>query len=146
MWKIILLSCACISFAASAQADDYIPSDTDVTMVTQALSLTDARIHPNEKGPDATGTLPSGARVQIDLHADGTLDDIEGFGHDTFVLSEIAGAMPHGLVLPELDTGTRILKLGLSDDGIELEGTTPDGRTFKGEFTHIGRAREWKTD
>ncbi|MDS9469886.1 hypothetical protein RGQ15_20225 [Paracoccus sp. MBLB3053] len=135
-----------VSFATTAKANTHLPSADDIRQMAQELSLTDLDVHPDEKGSDATGTLPSGTRVELDLHRNGKLDKIEARGHQTMPLADLMPLMPTQFSAPSLTPQSPITKLEFDDDHLEIEGRTGDGQEFKAEFSASGRLLEWKQD
>lgn len=135
-----------VSFGTTAKADSYLPAVEDIMQVAQTLSLTDLDVHPDDKGSDGTGRLPGGARVEFDLHQNGTLDKIEAHGHQTIPLADLMPILPAQFSAPALTPQSAITQVEFDDDHLEIEGRTSSGREFKGEFTTSGRMLEWKQD
>lgn len=147
MSKTTLLAVLGITtLAVAVEAGPSLPARADIERVAASLSLGDLRIHPDTKGPDATGALPGGDRIEIDLHGDGTLDHIEAAGHGSFPLAAVASVMPVALSDPRLTAQSRIFKIDFDEDGLKLEGEDSAGRGFKAEFSRTGQLSEWKTE
>lgn len=135
-----------MTFGTAVKADTHLPVADDVRQVAQALSLVDLDVHPDTKGPDATGTLPGGTRIELDLHANGALDKIEARGQQTMPLSDLTPLLPADFSAPHLTSESRITKVEFEDDHLEIEGRTSEDREFKAEFTRSGHLLEWKQD
>ncbi|PRX08499.1 UNVERIFIED_ORG: hypothetical protein BCL66_11035 [Martelella mediterranea] len=147
MLRIFLLTSMLVATCgAAAEAAGHAPDGNAVRHAAATLSLTDLDVHPDDKGSDAVGTLPGGARVELDVHRDGSIDKVEAVGHRTAPLSELMPVLPAGLSAPKLTPKSRIFKIELDDDHIEVEGRDDNGQKFKAEFTASGHLLEWKRD
>lgn len=134
-----------MAYCTTAEARDYLPQTSDIVAVEQKLNLSDASIHPDDEGPDLTGTLPGGDRIEVDLHHDGNVDKVEAHHHGTFPLGEVMPLLPGDVAdalyaAGTLTPATRLREMELGDE-IELEGPG-----FKAEFTATGQLKEWKRD
>jgi len=129
---------------ASLPALAQIPAGAEE--VIRLLGLTNIRLHPDERGPDATGTLPGGVLVELDFYRDGTLEEIETDGRALAPFAALAPVLPEALQKDEKLAGSTIEQLEFDNDGIEIEGRDRDGNRFKAEYTASGELREWKRD
>ncbi|WP_138473427.1 hypothetical protein [Poseidonocella sp. HB161398] len=126
-------------------AHDYLLRTPDIAVVERTLNLTAARRHPDKVGPDLTGILPGGDRVEVDLHHDGTLDRIEASRHGTMPLGEVMPPLRSDVAemiyaTTALTAGTRLGEMELGDE-IALEAPG-----FTAEFTADGHLKEWTRD
>ncbi|WP_172328917.1 hypothetical protein [Mangrovicoccus sp. HB161399] len=122
------------ALGTAALARDYLPRTQDIAVVERTLNLTAARRHPDEEGPDLTGILPGGDRIEVDLRHDGTmpLDEVV-----PLLRSDVAEAL---YATTALTAGTRLREMEFGDE-IALEGPG-----FNAEFTADGHLKEWKRD
>ncbi len=133
------------ALGSAALARDYLPRTQDIVVVERTLNLTGARRHPDGEGPDLTGILPGGDRIEVDLHHDGTVDRIEAPHHGTMPLGELVPLLRSDVAealyaTTALTAGTRLREMELGDE-IALEGPG-----FTAEFTADGHLKEWKRD
>jgi hypothetical protein len=122
----------------------------DLPPLVEALRLTEVEVvHAHERhGRDIAGTLPGGARIEIDFDRTGAVEDIEARDRDGFPAAEVAAAVPEAVrASPDYPADARFDELELHDDGrVEIEGVRADGREFEAEFAASGQLLEMKLD
>lgn len=130
--------------AAQAQT----PTSDEMSRAIDLLNLTDVAVHPQPKGPDVTGDLPGGHRVELDFHRHGgALEEIEAEDHRLFPADAIAALVPDTVRGHRLyPTSGLIEKIEFETDKIEIEGRTVGGQDFKAEFTPAGHLLDYKLD
>ncbi|WP_138471129.1 hypothetical protein [Poseidonocella sp. HB161398] len=148
MKRLVLPALAGLCLAAPVPAQEFHLQRGPEIMdnVIAALGITDARIHPDDKGPDASGHLPGGTLVELDFHRGGEFEEIEAPG-SLAPVAEIAAVVPKAVRdLPQWPADGSFEKFEIERDKIELEGRDASGRWFKAEFDPRGRLLEWKYD
>ncbi|WP_172331733.1 hypothetical protein [Mangrovicoccus sp. HB161399] len=148
MKRLILPALAGLCLASPGAAQEFHlqrgPEVRDA--VISALGITDARLHPDDEGPDVSGHLPGGTLVELDFHRDGEFEEIEAPG-SLAPVAEIAAVVPQAVrVLPQWPADGSFKKFEIERDKIELEGRDAAGRWFKAEFDPRGLLLEWKYD
>lgn len=115
------------------------------------LGLTDVEFRQKprvEYGSYIHGTLPGGARIEIELDRDGAIEEIEARGRGLFPVAEIRSLIP-APVLENVSWPADALleKIEFERDGrVEIEGRLPDGREFDAEFAADGRLIDFDID
>ena len=166
--KLILLVSAIAAFTVPAFAQDTTPdapptaasqqqgaggdlSGLPKPQVIEDFGLSDLRIRQVDRGSTlarVTGSLPDGARIEIDLNREGNIKEIEARGNDRFEESAIRHLIPQ----PVLDhaqwpAGSTLESIEFDRDGtIELEGWLEDGREFEAEFGIDGTLLDYDLD
>lgn len=122
--------------------------DTDaISRMAETLSLSEVRIHPDDRGPDLTGRLPGGAMIEIDVHRDGSLDKIEAEGSELAPIAEVVAILPQPLIGAEgFPSDGRFEEIDLDDGEFEIDGRDAEGRRFEAEYTASGQLKEFKRD
>jgi len=107
------------------------------------LGLTDVEVKDkavSSFGTNVRGTLPSGARVAIDLDGDGKVQEVEAIGRDTFTIDTVESLLPPAIVAnADWPADARFESIDFDSNGrVEIEGLLPDGRDFDAEFSADG--------
>lgn len=120
----------------------------DLPSSVSSLSLADMQVEAKRKGTEITGTLPSGTRIEIELHADGTLKEIETKGQGFFTLTELGDLIPAGLGrLKSIPAYAQLTSLEVERDGsYDLEGYDDQGRDFDAEISPTGDELKYELD
>lgn len=135
-----LLGSALLSSPAVAQT-----SVQDVPASLQPLGLTDVEVRPKfgDRGRDIIGTLPGGARIEIELDRNDRVEEIEATDRQGFPASGVESLIPEAVrANPSYPGDGTFRKVDFDDDEIELEGTHADGRRFEAEFLPTGELRK----
>jgi hypothetical protein len=140
----ILAIAASLAAPGIAFAQDLPPS-------VDELRLTDIQIREKpvaKYGRRILGTLPSGARVEIDLDGRNAIEDIEARGKELFPVAEIRSLVPAPILgNTSWPTDARLEKIEFESDGrVEIEGRLADGREFEAEFAADGQLLDFDTD
>lgn len=123
----------------------------DLPHSVNELRLTDIEIREKpvaEYGRRVRGTLPGGARVEIDLNGKNEIEDIEARGNALFPMAEIRSLVPAPILgNASWPADARLEKIEFENDGrIEIEGRLADGREFEAEFAADGQLLDFDTD
>lgn len=118
-------------------------------VATLGLSDVEFRQKPRvEYGSYVYGTLPGGARIEIELDRDGAIEEIEARGRGLFPVAEIRSLIP----APVLENASwpadaMLEKIEFERNGrLEIEGLLADGREFEAEFAADGRLIDFDID
>lgn len=122
-----------------------------VPAVLDPLGLSDVQVRDKkhaEYGRSVLGTLPGGARVEVDLDRDGRIEEIEGRRGDRFPVSAVEMLIPEAVrANASWPADAQLEKLDFDHhDRIEIEGRLSDGRDFDAEFGTDGRLIDFDTD
>ncbi|MBP1806355.1 energy transducer TonB [Rubellimicrobium aerolatum] len=128
--------------AASLSAQDA--SSAALPDVVAQLGLTEVEAHSHRgEGRHLQGRLPEGAWVEVDLHRDGRVEEVEAHDGDGFPIAAVAALVPEAVrASPSFPAEARLHKLDWDGDRIEIEGRDGEGREFEAEFATDGRLIE----
>ncbi|KAA0971917.1 hypothetical protein FPY71_01965 [Aureimonas fodinaquatilis] len=123
----------------------------DIPQAASALGLSDIQIREKsraEYGQRIHGTLPGGARVEVDIDGKGVIEDIEARGNDLFPIADIRSLVPAAVVeSASWPADAQLEKIEFESDGrVEIEGRLADGREFEAEFAADGRLLDFDSD
>ncbi|OCX60997.1 hypothetical protein BFP70_16165 [Thioclava sp. SK-1] len=139
----IATGCLAVAMAVptiSATAQNTISTKQIVDLGARDLRQT----HFDKYGAVYIATLPSGTQVEIDLRANGRIDEIEAQDRRGFPLAEVASLLPRSVLeQPDFTNDFRVEKLEL-DDKIELGGVFQDRTELEAVFSADGQLRELK--
>jgi len=139
-----LAMAACLAAPGIATAQDLPKNVSDL-----GLSDIEIREKPRvEYGRRIQATLPSKARVEIELDGKDAIEDIEARGKDLFPVSDIRSLIPAPILEnAQWPADARLEKIEFERDGrIEIEGRLADGREFDAEFAADGRMLDLDID
>lgn len=131
-----------------------IPGITLAQQLPQAvadLGLEDVQIREKQRaeyGSRVRGTLPSGARIEIDLDRDGRIEDIEARGNDLFPVAEIQSLIATAITENSMwPADAQLEEIEFERDGVvDIEGRLANGREFDASFAADGRLLDFDTD
>lgn len=135
-----LLGSVLLSSPAAAQT-----AAQDLPAILKPLGLTDVEIRPKhgDRGRDILGTLPGGARIEIELDRNDRVEEIEAADRQGFPASGVESLIPEAVrANPSYPGDGTFRKVEFDDREIELEGTHHDGRRFEAEFLPTGELRK----
>ncbi|WP_134680431.1 hypothetical protein [Paracoccus ravus] len=135
-----------LALAAAVLAAQPAIAQTSAPDEVRALKLSEVILHPDERGPDASGTLPGGVRVELDYHRDGRLEEVEAKDRDLLPFEAVAPVLPEPMRADARLAGAGLEQIEFDDDGIEIEGRDRDGNRFKAEYSASGALQDWKRD
>ncbi|MCC2597517.1 PepSY domain-containing protein [Pusillimonas sp. MFBS29] len=113
------------------------------------LSNIEIREKPRaEYGRRIRATLPSNAKVEIELDGKDAIEDIESRGNDLFPIADIRSLVPAPILEnKQWPADARLEKIEFERDGrIEIEGRLADGQEFDAEFSADGRTLDFDID
>ncbi|QEW23563.1 hypothetical protein LA6_005800 (plasmid) [Marinibacterium anthonyi] len=123
-----------------ALAKDIPPAISD--LISQ-LDLEAARWHPGDDRADLEGRL-HGTWVEIDLHRNGTLEEIQAEHDGLIPASAIAVLVPTALrSSPDYPADAFFEKIEFDRDAFEIRGRTAGGRWFEAKFDGSGHLTKW---
>jgi hypothetical protein len=139
-----------LAIAGSLAATDM-ASAQDLPQSVNDLRLTDIEIREKpvaKYGRRVLGTLPGGARIEIELDGKNAIEDIEARGSGLFPISEIRDLVPAPVRdSPGWPADAQLEKIEFESDGrVEIEGRLVDGREFEAEFSAEGLLLDFDTD
>lgn len=121
--------------------------------IAAKLGLTDVETIAKKKehyGQLLIGTLPDGARIEIELDRDGVVEEIEPYHHhgNGFAAKSVEALIPAAVLgNASYPKDATLYRLELDhDDHIEMEGRLASSEKFKAEFSFDGKLLEMKTD
>lgn len=99
-------------------------------------------------GRRVRGTLPDGARIEVDLNGKDAIEDIEARGKALFPVAAIRGLVPAAILAnTSWPADAQLKKIEFEDDGrVELEGRLSNGQSFEAEFAADGLLLEFDTE
>lgn len=144
------MKCAIIVIAACLASPGMAVAQGLPQNVT-GLGLTDVQIREKpraEYGRKVHGTLPGGARVEIDLDRNDVIKDIESRGDGFFPVAAVKSLIPAAVAgNASWPADARLEKIEFESAGrFEIEGRLPDGRKFDAEFAADGHLIDFDTD
>ena len=115
------------------------------------LGLEDVLIREKQRaeyGSRVRGTLPSGARIEIDLDQDGMIEDIEARGIDLFPVADIQSLIATTITENSMwPADAQLEEIEFERDGIvDIEGRLANGNEFDASFAADGRLLDFDTD
>lgn len=115
------------------------------------LGLEDVQIREKQRaeyGSRVRGTLPSGARIEIDLDQDGMIEDIEARGNDLFPVADIQSLIATTITENSMwPADAQLEEIEFERDGIvDIEGRLANGNEFDASFAADGRLLDFDTD
>lgn len=142
---------ALLTAAVAALAFPSLLAAQDLPESVTALGLTDIQFREkprSEYGRDVHGTLPGGARVEIELDRDDRIEEIEAKGTGLFPVSEIRSLIPAAVLSnSSFPADATLEKIEFERNGrIEIEGRLASGREFEAEFAGDGTLIELDVD
>lgn len=145
----IVAIAGCLAIPGIAVAQDLPPQDLPQSV--NELRLTDIEIREKpvaEYGRRVRGTLPGGARVEIDLNGKNAIEDIEARGNALFPVADIKAVVPAAILGNDSwPADAQLEKIEFEDDGrVEIEGRLANGQEFEAEFTRDGLLLDFDTD
>ena len=140
-----------ISVFAACLATSGIAVAQGLPQAVSDLGLTDVQIREKQRaeyGHRVQGTLPSGARIEIDLDQDGMIEDIEARGNDLFPVADIQSFIAAAVIEHAMWPADATLEEIEFERGgvIEIEGRLADGNEFDATFAADGRMLDFDTD
>lgn len=136
---------------AAGLAHPGMPAAQELPQSVMGLGLSDIQIRQKprvEYGRDVYGTLPGGARVEIELDRNGAIEDIKAREGRLFPIAAIRSLVPAPVLgSPSWPADATLERIEFERDGrIEIEGRLADGRKFEAEFAADGRLIDFDTD
>jgi len=101
-----------------------------------------------EYGRNVYGTLPSGAKVEIELDGQDLIKEIETTRRKQFSVADVRSLLPAAVLQNSAFPADATLeKIEFERDGrIELEGRLASGKKFDAEFRADGQLLDFDTD
>ena len=135
---------SCLAASGMSIAQELPQADAD-------LGLEDVQIREKQRaeyGSRVRGTLPSGARIEIDLDQDGMIEDIEARGNDLFPVADIQSLIATTITENSMwPADAQLEEIEFERDGIvDIEGRLANGNEFDASFAADGRLLDFDTD
>ncbi|HHX81591.1 MAG TPA: hypothetical protein GX696_01235 [Pseudomonadaceae bacterium] len=140
-----------IGIFASCLAASGMSIAQELPQAVADLGLEDVQIREKQRaeyGSRVRGTLPSGARIEIDLDQDGMIEDIEARGNDLFPVADIQSLIATTITENSMwPADAQLEEIEFERDGIvDIEGRLANGNEFDASFAADGRLLDFDTD
>ena len=140
-----------IGIFASCLAASGMSIAQELPQAVADLGLEDVQIREKQRaeyGSRVRGTLPSGARIEIDLDQDGMIEDIEARGNDLFPVADIQSLIATTITENSMwPADAQLQEIEFERDGIvDIEGRLANGNEFDASFAADGRLLDFDTD